>query len=1002
MAVDGRRIQLRVALSSGRGFPRPPLHARVVAQATLEGAFRETQPAIFGRGTREYDPLWPRDSGELSWEAPYSAFQALKSSAPHVKVYVEWRQGAAAGRSEATSESLGWFVIDLRHVEAGLSSSVNRRLTWETVHGGGKAFGASVRVATWAVVLESEGDAGAAVAPAQQAGEPRGVPPPAGSRPAVRPDRPAPPRPRATEGTDADWSSDGTPPSAASDAPLVRMVPRAETSAAPAALRASSDAIPVGGRGGQRFVLRVSLSAAAALDRIPSAARLCSVPGRRLWLSYRLFGVLVQSDAFDDPSNPAFRPMRDGFAIAAHPADLLRFLRAQPPLPVHLCTAGAVLATASLPLAQLLPGAVVVPSPAQAAAADPLRASMRQTGAAALDAEDRSLQRASAAAAAVVDRLAAAAASAAAANSAEPRPEAVPATASERQAGEAVPGAAGLAGGPAEAGAREEAGGAEEDEAADGAEEDEAADGAEEDEADGTVMHGAATEAAGGHEGSDQREGSGQREGAGARSGLAPPGPPPPLAYAGDPSVRHFRLSVEVRSVRDVAAAGQLFARCALPELGRGADHELRTRPSVFVPRHAERLLPSPFRAFEFAAAGADLADWCARRPLEVEVWRTDRFREDSRAGLARVELARLLQAEPHFRCPHTGATFVSAPMLERHVAQLRAAGRASGSGARDWSAPAVLVRASDAYVKAVAFAAEHPGPRRHAARQGAAPPLPARRVVESCSVRVVVFLEDLGPLSEADAAAGAGLGAAVQQRKGAVPVPVLELRAAADEAEAADASLAASGPGQPPGRQAGTRAPATAASGGAVAAAPPAAAGSSSAGPHDQFGGAFSGYARGQGPAAGPPPGEGVRALEARVDAAVAEAVEAASEDFARWRASEEAAFAAALRRQEAELRERLEAEYGRREEERRAEMAAARAHVDGLERQLKRATVAAEQRARAAKAAKEESERAAAAAQREAEAESRQRAELLRDGYSEDDQMVQHIDLLLSVSDA
>lgn len=957
-------------------------------------------------------------------------------------------------------------------------SSVNTLAKWEKVHGRGKGFGADVLVHAGCIVL---GDAdvsttgtkapeAAALAPshalsALATGErgmrSRGARAADGATPARLPAAPA-----GRPATPADWSSSGTPPSGDSDGegPFFgshgRTLRQGEATGAPLGLRIDSDAIPIGGRGTDRFSLSVHIDAAAAVANVPAVAHAVSSGAPlRLWLSYRIFGVLVQSDAFEDPDAPSFRPMRDVFALQASRSDLLRFLRAQPPLPVHLCAPGAILATAHLPLAQLLAGshlaadsdgeavvdwppagpppaageppelcvvrgafpllppgtpftaarmlgcclrgalvlsehaAAALPSPAPqrrmpssaqmtalhppaaitgppsvptATAPEPLErpaeaaatevdpASSRSDGAP-TNAAAAVLTRAAEAATALVEQLGDAA-----------RAEAEEASwhQATRQAATQARGAAAAAPPPDADDDKEEKQEAEAGEDEDELEEAEEAEGA-------------------------QATGELEDVTAQDRSDLVPEEPAneqgreeaddQEAAYAGDASVRHFRLSIEVRSVRDVSSAGQLYAKCSLPELGRGAEHELRTRPSIFVPRHAERLLPSPFKAFEFAAMASELADWATRRPLEVELWRADRFRDDSRVGLARIDMGRLLRARPHFRCSQTGATFVSQAMLDQHTMQLRAAAASAiqAIGGADsqprWDSPAVLVRAADSYNRAVAFASDSAGGGE---RQASVASQGEPRVVESCSVRVVLFLEDLGALDDEAVASGAGIGECLRHKPTARAAPVIPLSAAADEAVAADTLLAGSGAGGQPsaalsGPISAARPVATTSAAGSTAAAPPAA----PRGPHSQYGGAAGGYARGSPPFGRA--GEGVRALEARVDAAVAEAVEQAQADFVRWREREESALAASLRRREAELRARLEEEFAQREEERRAELAAARTHVDGMERQLKKAIVAAEKRARDAAAARKEAEREIASAQREAERESRRARE-------------------------
>jgi hypothetical protein len=911
----------------------------------------------------------------LAWTVSHAQFMAMKSTNPHIKVNLEWRQGTGVRSTESNSSFLGWFVVDVRHMEPSLAAASNARWTWETVRGKGPGFGSEVRVCTSVVQIQTE--------------LPEAARTPA-ARPRSAPESSSSPSP----GSSTDSDSPGGEIDVRRELQRVRFA-QSETGGAPGMVSDEDDAIAIGtGAGTDLFELRVELDACERFHFLPAVSSIASRRSqeggsRRFWFSYRAFGVLVQSDAFEDPKTAGFRPMRDSFSLRASRVDLVRFLRAQPPLPIHACSSGVVLATCFLPLAQLLPGARVLapPDPSD----DPLFASQapaissggirreRVVGwPAALEGDSlpgwsvlttlegdfplvppgASAAEATAIGASLRGKITIAVPSdleretpvAAAPPPAPVAPELAPAvepdTALQHRLVQAAEAAEAIVQElvhmkqrtvepvttvttvtePVSSSRHEQP--KEQDHADEESDEAEALE-----EATSPVeprRHVADSATAAPPEQHQHRLRQGEepeeeedrqvplREVSRRASAPIPEIPETELAYFMDDSVRHFRLSVEVRSIRDVSRAGVMFCRCSVPELGVGAEHELRTRPPVMIPRHSERLLPSPFKAFEFAARGADLMRWCARRPLEVETWRHDRFESDRRTGLCRVQLRSLLHGQAHYRCPHTGATFVSQGMLRQHIAQLRAK---PSDEQRDWSAPAVVVRAYDAYHKAFAFASDDGAPSA------------SSRVVESCSVRVVVFLEDLGELSPEAVEAGEGVGACVRGRSGS-PVRVLPLAESVASVQAADEGLDERG---------GPKHTAT----------PPPLASSAAS------------------PAA--VPGEGLLPVQARIDAAVAEAVAQAQEDFARWRASEEVAFAASLRKREAEMRQKLEEEQRQRDDERRAELASARSHIDSLERQLKKAILSAEKRGRDAVVARQDAERERDLARKDAEAEVR-----------------------------
>lgn len=165
----------------------------------------------------------------------------------------------------------------------------------------------------------------------------------------------------------------GSQPSTAPSSPGLIHQP----SAAAAAVMPPADdsCISIGTRGNQLYDLTITISGVRGL--VASLGRAIGP----FWLSYKMFGVLVQTDAFPDTMAaegpaiglpPAFDPVQDTFTLRSCLPDLALFLAALPPVHVYLCAPGAALAVAELPLYRLLDA---VPS-----AAMPVRKDVRPLG----------------------------------------------------------------------------------------------------------------------------------------------------------------------------------------------------------------------------------------------------------------------------------------------------------------------------------------------------------------------------------------------------------------------------------------------------------------------------------------------------------------------------------------------------------------------------------------------------------------------------------------------
>jgi hypothetical protein len=83
---------------------------------------------------------------------------------------------------------------------------------------------------------------------------------------------------------------------------------------------------------------------------------------QQCWLSYKLFGVLVQTDMFvfpkvkrDGTANVInFPAIRDSFSLRSSLLDLVPFFESTPPIQIYLCTEGLALTMTEVPLSSLL------------------------------------------------------------------------------------------------------------------------------------------------------------------------------------------------------------------------------------------------------------------------------------------------------------------------------------------------------------------------------------------------------------------------------------------------------------------------------------------------------------------------------------------------------------------------------------------------------------------------------------------------------------------------
>ncbi|TPX54987.1 hypothetical protein SeMB42_g00013 [Synchytrium endobioticum] len=169
-----------------------------------------------------------------------------------------------------------------------------------------------------------------------------------------------------------------------------------------------------------------------------------------------------------------------------------------------------------------------------------------------------------------------------------------------------------------------------------------------------------------------------------------------------------YRFSIELRSMRDFTLkSGTIFCRYSYPPFGTSSPFS--THPPLDVLKSpAESLLPHSFCAFEFVMAPDRLQTYLEAVPLVVEMWSRDSYARDAKIGTASVDMVEVWQA--HAR---------------RHEGEV---------------AGVVSVKSHDAWV--VVVGSDEEG-----------------QVKRICDLRVILALEDFGPLEQQESQANGPCG---------------------------------------------------------------------------------------------------------------------------------------------------------------------------------------------------------------------------------------------------
>lgn len=185
--------------------------------------------------------------------------------------------------------------------------------------------------------------------------------------------------------------------------------------------------------------------------------------------------------------------------------------------------------------------------------------------------------------------------------------------------------------------------------------------------------------------------------------------------------LRHFRVSLEVRSIGGLKRPAHISLSFAYPYLGSSAP--IRTHP-IWVLANSEARIDGAAASYECCMSRENLRETLRLHPLKIAAHSRSQMGSTA-MGDIHVDLAATLRSAPHsFRCPVTSRIFKTRAEYSRHrqtMLALRSAGRVPAAPPSE----PVVIRATDAYL---VFA--------NASGGGAA---------DGSKARVVAIIEDIG-----------------------------------------------------------------------------------------------------------------------------------------------------------------------------------------------------------------------------------------------------------------
>ena len=191
-----------------------------------------------------------------------------------------------------------------------------------------------------------------------------------------------------------------------------------------------------------------------------------------------------------------------------------------------------------------------------------------------------------------------------------------------------------------------------------------------------------------------------------------------------DGSLRHFRVSVDVRSIGGLRRSCHVFVQFAYPHLG--SKTPVRSHP-LWVPANSEVALDNANVTYDTVLTLNALQSIAEAHPLTVNIKSKSHLGNED-IGFVEVDLAALLEQPPHtYRCPATKKNFRS---LDDFVAHRNAIALLNATGKTKLECPAdpIEVRVSDSLLSILTRSEGKLKPSNDGGR-----------------VRVVIAIENLG-----------------------------------------------------------------------------------------------------------------------------------------------------------------------------------------------------------------------------------------------------------------
>jgi hypothetical protein len=205
--------------------------------------------------------------------------------------------------------------------------------------------------------------------------------------------------------------------------------------------------------------------------------------------------------------------------------------------------------------------------------------------------------------------------------------------------------------------------------------------------------------------------------------------------------LRRYRLSVDLRSIREVTSPSTVYLSYTLPTFG--AVSTVRTRPPISLAKNSESLLPHGYQHYEVCLTRGQLQNALQETSLSIEVIRKDKYQTDSPLGTATVPLNGMMKAKRFYRDPKTRKTFSSFAMLRSF--QKSGAGGGSSDSSSSSSSSSKSTSASFLSNSSTASKAKYVTVRTEDRYIQVLQSNDGGRISKVASLRVVIILEDLG-----------------------------------------------------------------------------------------------------------------------------------------------------------------------------------------------------------------------------------------------------------------